>query len=72
MMYIAKPSFYNNNGMKEFSDAVSAIEYLNKQLTDKGVDPKFDYAFVAPSTAKHHLKHAIEEYIGIGKLIIKE
>jgi len=72
MMYIAKPSFYNNNGMKEFSDAVSAIEYLNKVLTDKGVDPKFDYAFVAPSTAKHQLKHAIEEYVGIGKLIIKE
>ena len=30
MVYIAKPSFYNNNGMKVFGDAVSAIEYLYK------------------------------------------
>ncbi len=28
MIYIAKPSFANNSGLKEFSDAVAAIKYL--------------------------------------------
>lgn len=72
MIYIAKPSFYNNKGLREFSDGLSAVQYLNAQLTDKGVDSKLEYAFVAPSTSKYHIKHSIEEYVGIGKLIIKD
>ena len=28
MIYIAKPSFANNSGLKKFSDAVAAIKYL--------------------------------------------
>ena len=70
--YIAKPALFNNKGMKEFTDAKEAIEYLNGVLKDEGVDPELDYVFVAPKTSKTQLKHAIEEYIGIGKLIVEE
>jgi hypothetical protein len=58
--------------MKEFTDAKEAIEYLNGVLNDEGVNAELDYVFVAPKTSRTQLKHAIEEYIGIGKLIVEE
>ena len=70
--YIAKPALFNNKGMKEFTDAKEAIEYLNTVLNDDGVNPELDYVFIAPKTSRTQLKHAIEEYIGIGKLIVEE
>jgi len=70
MKYIAKPNLNNNNGRKEFDDAYQAVKYLNETLTDKGVDAKFEYTFVLPSTSKTQLKHAVDEYVGIGKLIV--
>jgi hypothetical protein len=33
------------------------------------VNPELDYVFIAPKTSPKQLKHAIEEYMGIGKLI---
>jgi len=70
--YIAKPALFNNKGMQEFADAKEAIEYLNGVLKDEGVEPELDYVFIAPKTSRTQLKHAIEEYIGIGKLIVEE
>ena len=70
--YIAKPALFNNKGMKEFADAKEAIEYLNGVLNDEGINPELDYVFIAPKTSRTQLKHAIEEYIGIGKLIVEE
>jgi hypothetical protein len=72
MIYVAKPSLFNNNGMKEFAEAKAAIEYLNEKLSDVGVAPHLDYVYIAPSTSKKQLKYAIEDYVNIGKLIIKE
>ena len=72
MIYVAKPSLFNNNGLKEFSDALSAVEYLNEKLSDVGVKPSLDYVYIAPSTSKRNLKHAVQEYMDIGKLFIKE
>ena len=69
MKYIAKPKLFNNMGMKEFDDAREAILYLNKVLNDDQVDPALDYVFIAPKASPKQLKHAIEEYTGIGKLI---
>ena len=69
MKYIAKPKLFNNMGMKEFDDAREAILYLNKVLNDDNVDPSLDYVFIAPKASPKQLKHAIEEYTGIGKLI---
>lgn len=69
MKYIAKPSLFNNKGMKEFNEALDAVQYLNKVLSDSDVNPELDYVFIAPKTSPKQLKHAIEEYIGIGKLI---
>ena len=69
MKYIAKPKLFNNIGMKEFDDAREAILYLNKVLNDDNVDPSLDYVFIAPKASPKQLKHAIEEYTGIGKLI---
>jgi hypothetical protein len=66
MIYIAKPSLFNNKGLKEFNNARDAVLYLNESLSDKGVDEKFDYVFIPPK------KDAVEDYVGIGKLIIKE
>ena len=70
--YIAKPALFNNKGMNEFTDAKEAIEYLNTVLNDEGINPELDYVFIAPKTSRTQLKHAIEEYIGIGKLIVEE
>jgi hypothetical protein len=36
------------------------------------VNPELEYVFIAPKTSRTQLKHAIEEYIGIGKLIVEE
>ena len=69
MKYIAKPRLFNNKGLKEFDDAREAILYLNKVLNDDSVDPALDYVFIAPKASPKQLKHAVEEYIGIGKLI---
>jgi hypothetical protein len=68
MKYIAKPSLFNNNGMKEFTEAKDAVLYLNQVLSDNLVSPSLDYVFIAPKASPKQLKHAIEEYIGIGKL----
>lgn len=72
MKYIAKPKLANNIGMKDFDDAKSAIDYLNQVLSDKFVDSKFDYVFIAPKTSPKQLKKAIEDYVNIGKLIVQE
>jgi hypothetical protein len=68
MKYVAKPSLFNNNGMKEFAEAKDAVLYLNQVLSDDSVSPSLDYVFIAPKASPKQLKHAIEEYIGIGKL----
>lgn len=70
MRYIAKPSLFNNKGMKEFTDAKDAVLYLNSVLNDDSVSPHLDYVFIAPKASKTQLKHAVEEYVGIGKLLI--
>jgi hypothetical protein len=72
MKYIAKPNLFNNKGMKEFDNAKSAIVYLNEALSDAGVDEKYDYVFIAPKVSDRKLKDSIEEYVGIGKLILQE
>ena len=69
MKYIAKPSMFNNKGMKEFTEAKDAVLYLNQVLNDDAVSPHLDYVFIAPKASKTQLKHAVEEYMGIGKLI---
>lgn len=69
MKYIAKPKLFNNMGMKEFTEALDAVLYLNTVLNDDQVDPALDYVFIAPKASPTQLKHAIQEYIGIGKLI---
>jgi hypothetical protein len=70
MKYIAKPSLFNNKGLKEFTEAVDAVLYLNQVLSDSSVSPSLDYVFIAPKASPKQLKHAVEEYIGIGKLQI--
>ena len=69
MKYIAKPKLFNNTGAKEFDTALEAVQYLNKVLSDTDVNPELDYVFIAPKASPKQLKHAIEEYIGIGKLV---
>jgi hypothetical protein len=69
MKYIAKPKLFNNIGMKEFDNAHDAVLYLNKVLNDDNVDPSLDYVFIAPKASPKQLKHAVEEYKGIGKLL---
>jgi len=71
MKYIAKPSLFNNKGLKEFLKAEEAVLYLNKVLSDSNVNPELDYVFIAPKASPKQLKHAIEEYVGIGKLIVQ-
>ena len=71
MKYIAKPSMFNNKGLKEFTDSKEAVLYLNKVLSDNDVNPELDYVFIAPKASPTQLKHAIEEYVGIGKLIVE-
>ena len=70
MKYIAKPSLFNNKGMKSFSEAKDAVLYLNQVLNDDLVSPTLDYVFIAPKASPKQLKHAVEEYMGIGKLLI--
>jgi retron-type reverse transcriptase len=72
MKYIAKPSLFNNKGLKEFDNAKSAIMYLNEILSDSGVDESLDYVFIAPKVSDKKIKQSIEEYTGIGKLILQE
>jgi hypothetical protein len=69
MKYIAKPRLFNNTGSKEFDTALEAVQYLNKVLSDDAVESHLDYVFIAPKASPKQLKHAIEEYTGIGKLI---
>jgi hypothetical protein len=70
MKYIAKPSLFNNKGMKSFSEAKDAVLYLNQVLNDDLVSPHLDYVFIAPKASPKQLKHAVDEYMGIGKLLI--
>lgn len=70
MKYIAKPSLFNNKGMKEFDNELEAVQYLNQVLSDANVNPDLDYVFIAPKTSPKQLKHAVEEYMGIGKLLV--
>jgi hypothetical protein len=69
MKYIAKPKLFNNTGMKEFDTALDAVLYLNGALSSTDVNPDLDYIFIAPKASPKQLKHAVEEYIGIGKLV---
>jgi hypothetical protein len=71
MIYIAKPALFNNKGLKEFDNAKDAVLYLNESLSDKECNDN-DYVFVPPKSTDKHLKKAVQDYIGIGKLIIKE
>ena len=70
MKYIAKPKLFNNMGMKEFDDAREAVLYLNEVLNDDAVSTHLDYVFIAPKASPKQLKHAVEEYMGIGKLLV--
>ena len=72
MKYIAKPALFNNKGLKEFDNAKDAIVYLNETLSSDNVDASLDYVFIAPKVADKQLKKSVEEYIGIGKLIVEE
>lgn len=69
MRYIAKPKLFNNTDMKEFNNPVEALSYLNQYMLAKDTDHP-DYVFIAPSVSQRNLKKSIEEYVGIGKLII--
>jgi hypothetical protein len=69
MKYIAKPFLANNIGIKKFDDPVDALKYLNQVLSAKEGDHE-DYVFIAPSVSPRNLKKSIEEYVGIGKLIV--
>jgi len=70
MKYIAKPSLFNNKGMKSFSEAKDAVLYLNEVLNDDAVSTHLDYVFIAPKASPKQLRHAVEEYMGIGKLLV--
>jgi len=69
MNYIAIPFLANNTGIKKFDNPVDALTYLNEILSAKTGDHR-DYVFVPPSTSKRNLKKSIEEYVGIGKLML--
>ena len=69
MKYIAKPFLANNTGIKKFDNPVDALTYLNEILGAKAGDHQ-DYVFIQPSTSKRNLKKSIEEYVGIGKLML--
>jgi hypothetical protein len=69
MNYIAKPFLANNVGIKKFDNPIDALTYLNQVLAPKEGDHE-DYVFIAPSTSKRNLKKSIEEYVGIGKLML--
>jgi len=69
MRYIAKPRLFNKTHQKEFDNPVDAIKYLNEYMSAKEGDHQ-DYVFIPPSTSKRNLKKSIEEYVGIGKLML--
>lgn len=69
MKYIAKPRLFNKTDSKEFDNPVDAIKYLNEYMSAKEGDHQ-DYVFIPPSTSKRNLKKSIEEYVGIGKLML--
>ena len=72
MRYTAKPYLFNNIRAKTFDKPMQAVLYLNSMLSDKGVNEELDYVFIAPKASEKNLKHALEDYVGIGKLIIEE
>lgn len=74
--YIAKPNLFNTLHSKEFNNAYDAVCYLNKRLAPDEEDD--NYKFTTPKVPKNsvkfekHLKNALEDYVGIGKIVIKE
>jgi len=72
MKYTAKPYLFNNIRAKSFDEPMQAVLYLNDMLSDKGVDEKLDYVFIAPKATEGNLKNALEDYIGMSKIIIEE
>ena len=78
MKFIAKPSIHNNRGIKEFDKARDAVLYLNEVLNHNPSDQdRLEYVFNGPSihakdpkVASRKLRNAVEEYQGIGKLIV--
>jgi hypothetical protein len=72
MQYLAKPNLFNNTNSKSFSDPLQAVLFLNEVLSDKGVPEHLDYVFVPPRATEKNLQEALEDYIGIGKIVIKE
>jgi hypothetical protein len=72
MKYTAKPYLFNNIRAKSFDEPMQAVLYLNDILSDKGVDEKLDYVFIAPKATEGNLKNALEDYIGMSKIIIEE
>jgi hypothetical protein len=72
MIYVAKPYLFNNNRAKSFDNGLDAVLYLNAMLSDKGVPEHLDYVFIAPKATENNLKNALEDYIGIGKIVIEE
>ena len=72
MRYTAKPYLFNNIRAKSFDNGLDAVLYLNEMLSDKGVPDHLDYIFNPPKATEKNLKHALEDYIGIGKIILEE
>ena len=72
MKYTAKPYLFNNIRAKSFDEPMQAVLYLNEMLSDKGVDEKLDYVFIAPKATEGNLKNALEDYVGMSKIIIEE
>lgn len=68
--WIAKPSLYNNNDMKDFDNPKAAIKYLNSKLTDVEVDPALNYMFSKLSTSPANIEESIDEYMNIRKLFM--
>ena len=72
MKYTAKPYLFNNIRAKTFDKPMQAVLYLNSMLSDKGVNEELDYVFIEPKATEKNLKFAIQEYVGMSKLIIIE
>jgi hypothetical protein len=69
LKYTCKPNLYNNKGVKTFTLAEDALEYLNEMLSPKEGDHE-DYVFIAPSMAKKDIEDSLEDYQYMGKLSI--
>lgn len=69
LKYICKPSLFNNKGMKTFTVAEDALEYLNEKLSAKENDE--NYIYIAPSMAKKDIQDSLEDYQHMGKLTIE-